>query len=183
MSLEFFNILVGIGTLLILFFLIATIVVAIVFGRKSSIIASIIKHALPLGIMLGFISVSGSLMYSEVYNLPPCLFCWWQRVLIYPQLLLFTIAWYRSQHHQTSSIEIFWYTTPLAMIGSLVSIWHIFLQRGVIKSTGACALDAISCTAIDIQIFGFITIPIMALVVGVALILLGVLVLTTKKPL
>lgn len=150
-------------------------------GRKSVIIKSIIDHALPIGFFIGLSAMIGSLTYSEIYHLPPCLFCWWQRIFLYPQTILFGVALYRHGIKNSLGYDIFNYATPLAMIGTVISAYHIFLQQGIITSTGKCLQNGISCTTIDIQVFGFLTIPIMAFILGIALSLLGILVLTHKK--
>jgi disulfide bond formation protein DsbB len=181
MPLENFNTLIGIGTIGVGFLTICLIVLYIVMGRKSIIIRSIIDHALPLGFFIGLSAVIGSLVYSEIYQLPPCLFCWWQRIFLYPQTILFGVALYRHGMKNSLGYDIFHYATPLALVGTIISAYHVFLQQGIIASTGKCLQNGVSCTTIDIQVFGFLTIPMMAFILGIALSLLGILVLTHKK--
>lgn len=183
MNLETFNIIIGAGTLGIGFITLALILFRIIIGPHSHIINLVRKEALGIGFFIGLSAIVGSLTYSDIYGLAPCLFCWWQRIFLYPQFLLFIVAWYRHGRTHTAGYDIFHYSTPIAFIGSCISLYHVILQRGIISSTGACLQNGISCTTIDIQIFGFLTIPMMALILGIALTLLGLLVLnhTHKK--
>lgn len=181
MSLDTFNVVIGVGTLVIGFLVLVLIIFRFVIGQHSHILNIIRGNALIVGFFIGLSAIVGSLIYSEIYNLTPCLFCWWQRIFLYPQVIIFAIAWYRHGRNNTAGYDIFHYSTPLAVIGSCISLYHVFLQQGVIASTGACLQNGVSCTTIDISIFGFLTIPMMALILGIALLLLGLLVLKNKK--
>jgi disulfide bond formation protein DsbB len=101
-------------------------------------------------------STIGSLYFSNVMMLPPCLLCWWQRICMYPLVVLFSIAYIRKDQN-----SIF-YTAPLIAIGLVISIYHNFLYYGLIeKSIVPCTSD-VSCTSITIEWAGFITIPLLA---------------------
>ncbi len=181
MTLDTFNILIGIGTLAIALITVVLVIFRIVMGPNSHILHVVRRDALGIGFIIGLSAIAGSLTYSDIYMLPPCLFCWWQRIFLYPQVVLFAVALYRHGRSNAAGYDIFHYSTPIAIIGSLISLYHVFLQQGVIASKGACVLNGVSCTTIDISIFGFLTIPMMALVLGVALALLGIFVIRTKK--
>jgi disulfide bond formation protein DsbB len=177
MSLDTFNIIIGAGMLVLAFLTIVLVLFRVVAGPQTHIMNVIRGNALALGFFIGLSAIVGSLIYSEVYNLTPCLFCWWQRIFLYPQVFIFAVALYRHGRNNAAGYDIFYYSTPMAIIGSVISAYHVFLQQGIIKSTGECLQGGVSCTTIDIQIFGFLTIPMMALILGVALSLIGILVL------
>lgn len=124
------------------------------FHRKGALFAGI----LALGAMIG------SLIYSDFFKLPPCYFCWWQRIFMYPQVIILGVStWYRDTKIWLSSFI-------LSAIGALFSIYHILLQSNVINaSSSPCAADTVSCTRIDVLIFDWITIPIMCLSVFVGI--------------
>ena len=181
MSLQTFNIFIGAGTIAIAFFTIVLVIFRILMGKNNHIMHLVRENALLIGLFIGFSAIAGSLGYSEVYQLPPCLFCWWQRIFLYPQVILFAVALYRHGQKSSAGYDIFHYSTPLAVIGSFTSLYHVFLQQGVIASKGACVQNGVSCTTIDISIFGFLTIPMMALILGIALTLLGALALSKQN--
>jgi disulfide bond formation protein DsbB len=101
-------------------------------------------------------STIGSLYFSNVMMLPPCLLCWWQRICMYPLVVLFSIAYIRKDQN-----SIF-YTAPLIAIGLVISIYHNFLYYGLIEKNIVPCTSDVSCTSITIEWAGFITIPLLA---------------------
>jgi disulfide bond formation protein DsbB len=98
----------------------------------------------------------GSLYLSEVAGFIPCVLCWYQRIAMYPLVVLLGIAAVRGD------LAIRRYAVAIAGIGSALSIWHIAVQRLPGVPSGSCSLTA-PCDLIYIERFGFITIPVMAL--------------------
>lgn len=123
----------------------------------------------PLALWLGFVVASvatfGSLYLSEVAHFIPCTLCWYQRIAMYPLVLVLGIAAWRTD------AGIRRYAVPLASIGVCIAAYHVALQRLPGLPSGACSLD-VPCSAIYIERFGFITIPVMAVVAFVAIITL-----------
>ena len=93
----------------------------------------------------------GSLVYSEVVGYDPCKFCWYQRYLMYPIALFLIIGLFNK-----SVIKVGY----LSIVGAGIGIYHIYLQNGG-GGGGSCAID-VPCTTIYVDMFGFITIPVMA---------------------
>ena len=171
MPIQTFDVITGAGTLAIGFSIVALVLFRIITGPNSTIINRIRSDALFIGFFLGLAAICGSLTYSEIYHLTPCLFCWWQRIFLYPQTIIFAVALYRHGRQSAAGYDIFHYSTPMAIISSIFSIYHIFLQKGILSS-GACLQGGVSCAKIDVQVFGFLTMPMMALILGVGLSLL-----------
>jgi disulfide bond formation protein DsbB len=122
--------------------------------------------ALPLAWIVATVATLGSLYYSEVAGFTPCTLCWYQRIAMYPLAVVLGIA----ARGRDDSVRR--YVLPLAAIGAAVSLYHIQLQRFPEQST-FCAVDA-PCTVIEVQEFGFVTIPTMALAGFAAVIALTV---------
>lgn len=113
--------------------------------------------------LINFISVVGvlaSLYYSEVEELPPCTLCWYARILFYPVVIISTIALISKD--QKVAKYIFALSTP----GVFLTGYHYLLQKtDFIKSVAnTCGVGEGSCSTIDVEYFGFITIPLMAFV-------------------
>ena len=109
-------------------------------------------------------------MYSQVMGLQPCLFCWWQRICMYPLALILGIAWWKNE-----GAVIKKYALVLATIGSLFAIYHYLIEKfSVIAATVDCtAVGAVSCAISPVNVFGgYITIPMMSLTILVTVILL-----------
>ncbi|WP_413237289.1 disulfide oxidoreductase [Paenibacillus sp. 1P07SE] len=103
------------------------------------------------------VATLGSLYLSEVLHYVPCSLCWYQRIFMYPLVLLLGIATARS------SSVIIPYVLPLAIIGGGFSAYHILLQNLPKDSGLANACGAVSCAEDYLNWFGFITIPMLAL--------------------
>ncbi|MBI5645117.1 disulfide bond formation protein B, partial [Candidatus Kaiserbacteria bacterium] len=96
-----------------------------------------------------------TLFYSDVLGIPPCVLCWWQRVFLYPQVVLFAIALWKKDHSIAS------YSIPLSIIGFAIGLYNHALQ--VLPSgTLPCPAQGVSCAQRFVFEFGYITFPMMA---------------------
>ncbi|MEO5668940.1 MAG: disulfide oxidoreductase [Bdellovibrionota bacterium] len=108
----------------------------------------------------------GSLFFSEVMHLPPCVLCWYQRICMYPLVIILSIGWAREDAGERS------YALPLVLIGLAISIYHNLLYYKILPESISPCVQGISCTTRQIEWLGFITIPLLALVAFVALAIL-----------
>lgn len=122
-------------------------------------------NALALSFVVVLVGTASSLFYSEIAGFAPCALCWWQRIFLYPQVLILCTALWKKE----SSALV--YTLPLSMIGGLVAIYHSYLQFGG-SPLIPCPASGISCSQIYFIEYGYITIPTMALTSFVLLITL-----------
>lgn len=106
--------------------------------------------------IVALLATVGSLYFSEVARFTPCTLCWYQRIAMYPLVLVLLIAAVRGD------TQVRRYVGPVAAIGAAISIYHIGVERLPGLPTGSCSLDA-PCDLIWVERFGFITIPVMAL--------------------
>lgn len=133
------------------------------FGREVS--EWVGKRAIGLGLLITLSAVAGSLFYSNVVGFLPCDLCWWQRVLVYPQLVIFLTAM------KFKDRKVFRYSWRLSVLAALVSIYHVYVQLGG-NPLIPCSATA-TCTKIYVSAYGYITIPTMALTISAALIILA----------
>jgi disulfide bond formation protein DsbB len=116
--------------------------------------------------ILSFGSVMGSLFYSEILHMPPCSLCWYGRIIMYPIALISAVALY---YNKKDSRE---YILPLGILGAILSLYHIAVQAKWINSF-LCSTDGNTpCNVIQLQAFGFLTIPMMGLLVYITIIAL-----------
>ena len=124
------------------------------------------KHAILLGFLFALASFSGSLFYSELVGYAPCVLCWWQRVFLYPQVILFGVAlWYKKR-------DVFLYSVPLVSISTIISLYHQYVYMGGPSILPCTALGG-ACSKIYVLEFGYITIPMMSLTAALFLLLLA----------
>ncbi|MEK7194843.1 MAG: disulfide bond formation protein B [Patescibacteria group bacterium] len=102
----------------------------------------------------------GSLIYSNIIGYPPCTLCWWQRIFIYPEVIILGFAlWRRDANGSLYGISV-------AIPGIIIALYHNWINLGG-KALGTCGIStgAVSCTQRFIHEFGYITIPLMSLTV------------------
>ncbi len=118
---------------------------------------------------IALVATVGSLFFSEVMQLPPCVLCWYQRIAMYPLVVIIGIGIITRDGSRLKS-----YALPLCLIGLAISIYHNLLYYGLIPESITPCTEGVSCTSRQIEWLGFITIPLMALTafIGVALCLL-----------
>jgi disulfide bond formation protein DsbB len=106
--------------------------------------------------VIALIATLGSLFFSEVMGFPPCSLCWYQRIAMYPLVVLFFIGLNPLQK------TVFKYTFPMVCIGWLTALYHNLLHLKIIpESLSPCRLG-VPCSSIWIKWLGFITIPVLS---------------------
>jgi disulfide bond formation protein DsbB len=101
-----------------------------------------------------FVAMLGSLFFSEVLLLPPCELCWFQRICMYPIVLLSLVGILRKDN------KLYSYILPLASIGWLISIYHNYLYLQ--PSSDVFCKIGVSCTSVHFALFGIFTIPVLS---------------------
>lgn len=114
-----------------------------------------IRMALSGGLAVAAASTVGSLVYSEVYHFEPCRLCWYQRIAMYPLVLILAVALIRSDR------SVWRYVMSLAAAGAVVSVYHLLVQWTPTETTACVA--GVPCSVRYVEEFGFVTIPFMAL--------------------
>lgn len=107
--------------------------------------------------IIALVAMVGSLFFSEVMNLPPCVLCWYQRIAMYPLVAIIGIGII------TRDSRVKYYALPLCLIGLLISVYHNLLYYHIIPESITPCTQGISCTSRQIEWLGFITIPLLAL--------------------
>lgn len=103
------------------------------------------------------VATLGSLFFSEVMELPPCVLCWYQRIAMYPLVAILAIGIIRK------SLDIAWFVLPLSITGLAISVYHNLLYWKIIPESIAPCMAGVSCTTKFFEWMGFITIPFLAL--------------------
>jgi len=117
--------------------------------------------ALPLATAIAATATGGSLLLSEVAGYLPCVLCWYQRIAMYPLVLILGIAAVRGDR------EVWRTAVPLSAIGAGIAVWHILLEQN--PGWGGPCDDAAPCTILWVEELGFLTLPTMALIAFVAI--------------
>jgi disulfide bond formation protein DsbB len=127
--------------------------------------------ALPFAAAIATVATAGSLYLSEVAGYVPCTLCWYQRIAMYPLVVVLGVAaWRRDRGAWRTAL-------PLAVIGAAIAIWHIAIERN--PSLGGACDPAAPCSLLWVNEFGFLTLPTMALIGFVAIAMLTLAARTT----
>ena len=161
---ELFNTITGIGVILLMVTVGALWALLLTGITHHGFFRWVHRHGIFIAGILALGAMVGSLIYSDFFKLPPCYFCWWQRIFMYPQVIILGVsAWYRDAKIWLSGFI-------LSLIGACFSLYHILLQSNIIGARNSpCAADAVSCTRIDVLTFNWITIPIMCLTIFIGI--------------
>lgn len=107
--------------------------------------------------LLVSLSTTGSIFFSSVMEFTPCVLCWYQRICLFPQVLILgmgLVAFDKS---------VVKYSLPLAIAGWLLALYHTLLYSGIIPESIQPCSQGVSCTEEYIDLFGFLTIPMLSL--------------------
>ncbi len=121
-------------------------------GRRSAPLEGLYY----LAWLVALTATLGSLYFSEVRQFVPCTLCWYQRILMYPLVVILGVAAWRRDRGAVA------YALPLALLGIVVSVYHVLDQKiPGFGFPGACS-SGVPCNVAYIDYLGFITIPVLA---------------------
>lgn len=125
------------------------------------------EQALTLSWLVSLIALLATLYGSEVLLWPICHLCWYQRICLYPQVILLGIAAFKNDRH------ILPYTLTLSVIGLIFAIYQYLMQLFPVTFEGITLCGAgPSCADMHINLLGFITLPLISIVGFAALVIL-----------
>lgn len=116
------------------------------------------ENLLFLAFAAALIAMFGSLYFSEIRQYEPCELCWYQRIVMYPFVVLLGIATVKKDYGMA------FYTMILSVIGGMISLYHVGIQKLSFLADVAPACGRVPCTSDYINWLGFITIPLLALI-------------------
>ncbi|CAN5340022.1 disulfide oxidoreductase [soil metagenome] len=115
------------------------------------------KYFLYVAWIQSIVAMAGSLYFSEILKFPPCILCWYQRILMYPLVLILAVGIIKKDK------KIYSYVLPLSIIGAVIAFYHNLLYFNIIPESAAPCVAGVSCTTKFIEFLGFITIPFLSL--------------------
>ena len=108
--------------------------------------------------LVASISTLGALFFGEIMQLPPCVLCWYQRIFMFPLMLILPIGLFPFYR------KVLRYALPLAALGWLFAVFHVLLIAGVIPEGIKPCIQGVPCSEKVIEWFGFVTIPLLSVV-------------------
>lgn len=132
--------------------------------KKLSDIAPLLAFAIALIAMLGS-------LYAQYIGYEPCVLCWWQRIFMYPLVILIPVGVWRGDRGISS------YVLPFVGLGALTALYQTLLYYGILSETLAPCSVGVSCTQSLPSLIGLNLITASLL----AFIMIGVLMLTHRR--
>jgi len=130
---------------------------------------------LPLIFFISLLATFGSLLFSEVLGWNTCKLCWFQRIFMYPQVLIAAIVILKQEKN------VFLYHRYFSFFGFLIALFHYLVQWQVIKGVD-CNLVSAADNCIKINFYaGFVSIPFMSLLAFLLIFILSFLYENQKK--
>lgn len=127
-------------------------------NRYQLLIGRFSKYALTAAFIVSLMATLGSLFYSEILHYQPCKLCWFQRIFMYPQVILLGIAAWKHDYCIKK------YSLTLSLIGLLIAAYHYLMQIGLIIAINCGVVGySASCNETFVLQYGYITIPMMSL--------------------
>lgn len=104
------------------------------------------------------IATLGSLFFSEVMEFAPCSLCWYQRIFMYPLVVILLVGLFPVEKN------VFKYSVPFVMLGWFTALYHNLLHYEIISEAMTPCSQGIPCSTKYIEIFGFLTIPMLSFI-------------------
>ncbi|MBT3772137.1 MAG: disulfide bond formation protein B [Euryarchaeota archaeon] len=144
-----------ISAVAILIFLIAASRSADIATKLKNLQTEHSRNAMMLASYVAIFCMLGSLYLSDIALLIPCQYCWYQRIAMYPLGLILGVALIKNEY------IIRPYALMLSGVGALISLYHINIQLFPDSQKTSCSEYA-PCTIKYLEVFDFMTIPMMA---------------------
>lgn len=103
------------------------------------------------------LAVFGSLFYSEIMGYIPCELCWYQRILMYPLVIIYGVGLLKKD------VKVILPGLVLSGLGVIVAAYHYSVQKVSLFQETAGFCGDVPCTLQYVNYFGFITIPFLSL--------------------
>lgn len=126
------------------------------------------KYGLLVIFMLSTLALVGTLWLQYGAGLAPCVFCWYQRIFMYPIPLLSLVAMMKGK----TLSDVSDYILALSFFGFAFALYQHLLQ--VLPSGALIPCDAANdCAVRSVFEFGFVTLPWMAVTMFTAIFIIA----------
>jgi len=107
--------------------------------------------------LVASVSTLGSLFFSYVMGFAPCVLCWYQRIFLFPLVIILAVGLFPIDKNLVK------YALPLAIAGWMTTLYHNLLYARIIPESIQPCSQGVSCTEEYINLFGFLSIPMLSL--------------------
>lgn len=123
--------------------------------------------------LVALLATAGALFLGEVMGMTPCVLCWYQRIAMFPLVIVLGIGLLDSDARSLR------YALPLAWAGWAIALYHGLLFAGVVSEGLVPCGEGSSCADVKQLVAGLVPIPLLSLVAFTAI--LGLLWFAKKR--
>ncbi|MBW8458168.1 MAG: disulfide bond formation protein B [Thiobacillus sp.] len=116
--------------------------------------------------MVATVSTLGALFLGEVMGYTPCVLCWYQRIGMFPLVLILAAGLFPFDR------GVVRYALPLALAGWLLAVFHWAVASGLVPESATPCSQGVPCSVEQISWFGFLTLPLLSVLAFSAIIAL-----------
>jgi disulfide bond formation protein DsbB len=125
-------------------------------ARLAEWLAGSWDRLLVVAFTIAAVATAGSLYYSQVAHFIPCELCWYQRICMYPLVIVLGVGALRRDD------DVVWIALPIASLGLVISGYHVLIERyPSLEGNFECSLTQ-PCTSPYFREWGWMTIAGMA---------------------
>lgn len=95
----------------------------------------------------------GSLFFSEVMAVPVCELCWYQRIALYPLVIILAFGLFPYDPGVLRTAAVF------VAGGWLIGLFQLLVVAGVIPERLQPCVQGVPCSDTHVSLFGFLNIP------------------------
>ena len=113
--------------------------------------------ALFLAWLVALSAMLGALFLGEVMGIAPCVLCWYQRIAMFPLVLILGLGLLPFDAHSVR------YALPLAGIGWVIALYHCLLYWGLLAKDLVPCGEGAACGDLKATLFSFVSVPLLSL--------------------
>lgn len=113
--------------------------------------------------LIAAVATAGSLFFSSVLEFAPCVLCWYQRIFLFPLVVVLARGLFPLDR------GVVRYALPLALLGGLVAAYHNLVYENLVPESLEPCAKGVSCKEQYLELFGFLSIPMLALLAFAAI--------------
>jgi len=109
-----------------------------------------------IGWLVATVSTLAALFLGEVMGYTPCVLCWYQRICMFPLVLILGAGLFPFDR------KVVRYALPLALAGWLLAAFHWAVASGLVPESATPCSQGVPCSVEQISWFGFLTLPMLS---------------------
>ena len=114
--------------------------------------------ALFLAWLVALSAMLGALFLGEVMGIAPCVLCWYQRIAMFPLVLILGLGL------APFDARCLRYALPLAWVGWAIAAYHCLLYWGLLAKDLVPCGEGAACGDLKATLFSFVSVPLLSLV-------------------